>query len=112
MTEHTDDSRRRSDNEIYEMLGGIKQFMADSIRAREEEKASLAKWRESSAIEVRELREELAGLRSEVTSLKNKIHDLTAPARWAIGIAALITTVGAVAAFGKRFLIFIRDALT
>jgi methyl-accepting chemotaxis protein len=104
----TEGRRRDADKETFETIGQIKEFMANYQRDRDIDRAARAsdrdesrQWRESFASEQDELRK-------TVQNLKERFDNLTAPGRWVVGLAVVITSVGAIAAIGKKLLMLIR----
>lgn len=113
------EQRRDGDKELFETIGQVKEFMknyqiekaaealrcakkdAEEERQRGEDRREARSWREEFA----EKQEELTG---SVQTLKDRLDNLTAPARWAVGLAAIITAFGVLAAYGKRIVLSVR----
>ncbi len=105
------EARRDSDKELFETIGKVKEFMANYERnrlvdqeARAEDREESRTWREDFACKQQKANE-------TIEQLKNRVDNLTAPARWAVGIAAIITTLGVVAAYAKKFFFWVKSNL-
>lgn len=82
-------------------IGRIQQFMDQYQRDRVSDREEARKWREEFAIELKETK-------SLLGNLKERVDNLTAPARWAVGFAAIVTALGAIATFWKKIIIWFR----
>lgn len=99
--------RRDADKELFETIGQVKEFMENyriqkeaEERQRAEDRQEARTWREQFDTEQKEIK-------ASFQNLKSRLDNLTAPARWAVGIAAVVTALGAIAVVAKRFFLWI-----